>query len=71
MASENKIAAAILTASIAQRATNDLPLEEAPATIARLYTEFLTIVERSAAGERRTHDEWRTWVQQIMGVLPH
>ena len=43
----------------------------APATIARLYTEFLTIVERSAPGERRTHEEWRLWVQQIMGILPH
>ena len=40
MASENKIAAAILTAAIAQRATQDAPIEEAPATIARLYTEF-------------------------------
>ena len=71
MASENKIAAAILTASIAQRATQDAPLDEAPATIARLYTEFLTIVEHGASGQRRTHEEWRTWVQQIMGVLPH
>jgi hypothetical protein len=42
-----------------------------PAIIARLYTEFLTIVERTASGERRTHEEWQTWVQQIMGVLPH
>ena len=42
MASENKIAAAILTVSIAQCATEDAPLDEAPATIARLYTEFLT-----------------------------
>ena len=58
MSSENKIAAAILTASIAQRATGEAPLEEAPATIARLYTEFLTIVERTASGERRTHEEW-------------
>ena len=71
MASENKIAAAILTAAIAQRATQEAPIEEAPATIARLYTEFLTIVERSAPGERRTHEEWRVWVQQIMGILPH
>ena len=71
MSNENKIAAAILTASIAQRATQEQPLEEAPATIARLFTEFLTIVERSASGQRRTHDEWRMWVQQIMGVLPH
>jgi hypothetical protein len=71
MASENKVAAAILTAAIAQRATQDAPIEEAPATIARLYTQFLTIVERSAAGERRTHEEWKIWVQQIMGVLPH
>jgi hypothetical protein len=71
MASENKIAAAILTASIAQRATEDAALDEAPATIARLYTEFLTIVERSTSGQRRTHEEWRSWVQQIMGVLPH
>jgi hypothetical protein len=31
----------------------------------------LTIVERSTAGQRRTHEEWRMWVQQIMGVLPH
>jgi hypothetical protein len=71
MSNENKIAAAILTASIAHRATQDGPLDEAPATIARLFTQFLTIVERSAAGQRRTHDEWRTRVQQIMGVLPH
>ena len=71
MSNENKIAAAILTASIAQRATQEQPLEEAPATVARLFAEFLTIVERSASGQRRTHDEWRMWVQQIMGVLPH
>lgn len=67
----NKVAAAILTASIAPRATQDGALDEAPATIARLYTEFLAIVERSTAGQRRTHEEWRIWVQQIMGVLPH
>jgi hypothetical protein len=36
MASENKIAAAILTASIVQRATQEAPLEEVPAIIARL-----------------------------------
>ena len=71
MSGEHKIAAAILTASIAQRATAEAPLEEAPAIIARIYTEFLTIVERTASGERRTHEEWRIWVQQIMGVLPH
>ena len=71
MSNDNKIAAAILTASIAQRATQEQSLDEAPATIARLFTEFLTIVERSAVGQRRTHDEWRTWVQQVMGVLPH
>ena len=71
MASENKIAAAILTASIVQRATQEASLEEVPAIIARLYTEFLTIVERTASGERRTHEEWQTWVQQVMGVLPH
>src|SRR5216684_1750611 len=52
MASENKIAAAILTASIVQRATQEAPLEEVPAIIARLYTEFLTIVERTAFGAR-------------------
>jgi hypothetical protein len=71
MSSEHKIAAAILTASIAQRATAEAPLEEAPAIIARMYTEFLTIVERTASGQRRTHEEWRVWVQQLMGVLPH
>jgi hypothetical protein len=71
MASENKIAAAILTVSVVQRATQEAPLEEVPAIIARLYTEFLTIVERTASGERRTHEEWQTWVQQVMGVLPH
>jgi len=71
MASENKIAAAILTASIVQRATQEAPLEEVPAIVARYYTQFLTIVERTASGERRTHEEWQSWVQQIMGVLPH
>ena len=71
MASENKIVAAILTASIVQRATQEAPIEEVPAIIARLYTEFLTIVERTASGERRTHEEWQTWVQQVIGVLPH
>ncbi len=39
--------------------------------VARYYTQFLTIVERTASGERRTHEEWQSWVQQIMGVLPH
>jgi hypothetical protein len=42
-----------------------------PAIVARIYTEFLTIVERTASGQRRTHEEWQTWVQQVMGVLPH
>jgi hypothetical protein len=71
MAGENKIAAAILTASIAHRATQEAPIEEAPAVIARIYSEFLTIVERPALGERRTNEEWQIWVQQVMGVLPH
>jgi hypothetical protein len=71
MFNENKISAAILTASLAQRATADQPLDEAQATIARLYNEFLAIVEKSPAPQRRSHEEWRVWVQQIMGVLPH
>jgi hypothetical protein len=71
MSYDQKIAAAILTASIAQRATAKGPIEEAPAIIARIYTEFLTIVDRTASGERRSHEEWQMWVQQIMGVLPH
>jgi hypothetical protein len=71
MASENKVAAAILTASVVQRATQEAPLEEVPAIVARIYTEFPTIVERTASGQRRTHEEWQTWVQQVMGVLPH
>ena len=71
MSGENKIAAAILTASIAQRATQEAPIEDAPAIIARLYADFVTIVERPPLGERRTHEEWQIWVQQVMGVLPH
>jgi hypothetical protein len=71
MFNENKIAAAILTAAIAPRATQDKPLDEAPATMARLYNEFLAIVEKSPVAQRGSHEEWRVWVQQIMGVLPH
>ncbi len=51
MASENKVAAAILTASVVQRATQEAPLKEVPAIVARIYTEFLTIVERTASGQ--------------------
>lgn len=71
MFQESKIAAAILAAALAPRATEGQSVGEAQATLTRLYQEFLGVVEKSPPSARRTNEEWRVWAQQIMGVLPH
>jgi hypothetical protein len=72
MLNENKIAAAILAAALAPRATDGQPIDEAQATTMRLYHDFLAMIEKApATTARRTNEEWRVWAQQIMGVLPH
>ena len=69
---ENKIAAAILAAALAPRATEGQGIAEAEATLARLYQDFLGIVEKGPAlPPRHGSEDWRVWAQQLMGVLPH
>lgn len=71
MLQEEKIAAAILAAALAPRATEGQPIDEAQATMMRLYHDFLTMIERAPPIARRSNEEWRVWAQQLMGVLPH
>jgi hypothetical protein len=68
---ESKIAAAILTSALAPRATEGQSVAEAEATLARIYQDFLGIVEKSPSMARRSNEEWRLWAQQFIGVLPH
>jgi hypothetical protein len=71
MLHEDKVAAAILAAALAPRATEGQGIDEAQATTMRLYHQFLAMIETAPPSAHRTHDEWRVWAQQIMGVLPH
>jgi hypothetical protein len=71
MLHENKIAAAILAAALAPRATEGQRIDEAQATMMRLYHDFLAMIERPPETARRSNEEWRVWAQQLMGVLPH
>jgi hypothetical protein len=71
MLHENKIAAAILAAALAPRATEGQGVGEAQATTMRLYHEFLAMIETVPPSAHRAHEERRVWAQQIMGVLPH
>jgi hypothetical protein len=71
MLQENKIAAAILAAALAPRATEGQGVAEAEATLARLYQDFLVMIEKNPTVARRSNEEWRLWAQQFMGVLPH
>jgi hypothetical protein len=71
MLREDKIAAAILSAALAPRATEGQPTEQAQATLLRLYHYFLVQIERPAPPVRHGNEDWRVWAQQIMGVLPH
>ena len=71
MLHENKIAAAILAAALAPRATEGQRIDEAQATMMQLYHDFLAMIERPPATVRRSNEEWRVWAQQLMGVLPH
>jgi hypothetical protein len=71
MLREDKIAAAILSAALAPRATEGQPIEQAQATLLRLYHHFLAQIERPAPAVHHGNEDWRVWAQQIMGVLPH
>lgn len=71
MLREDKIAAAILSAALAPRATEGQPTEQAQATLLRLYHHFLARIEKPAPSLHHANEDWRVWAQQIMGVLPH
>jgi hypothetical protein len=71
MLHEDKIAAAILSAALAPRATEGQSVEQAQMTLLRLYHNFLAQLEKPGAAAHHGNDDWRVWAQQIMGVLPH
>jgi hypothetical protein len=71
MNADNKVAAAILAAALLPKATAEQQtLEEAAATMARLYHQCLTLVGQPEP-RHKTDKDWRDYAGQIFAVLPH